>query len=129
MKKEKMAKLFLEELAKLPNVQFTCEKIGVSRNTVYRWRKEDSVFSENMDQAITEGIAFVNDMAEGQLLNLIKNKEFTAIRFWLAHRHSAYRTKSEVIIKKEDDELSDEQKQIVAGALKNVGLLEIDNET
>lgn len=71
MKKNKFQDQFLDELRKVPIVQVACEKTGLSRNSVYRWRKDDKEFLKNMDTALTEGVALVNDMSESQLLTLI----------------------------------------------------------
>jgi len=90
MKKPKYSKKFLEELRKVPIVQVACEKVGVSRNTVYRWKREDKDFAKQFDAALADGVEFVNDMSESQLLQLIKEKNFSAVRFWLTSRHSAY---------------------------------------
>lgn len=118
MKKSKSAKQFLLELAKVPIVQVACEKAGLSRNTVYRWRKEDKDFEKKMDQALVDGVALVNDMSESQLLTLIKEKNFPAVRFWLNKRHPAYKDKLEVTRMGAIDELTPEQEATVRQALE-----------
>jgi hypothetical protein len=93
----------------------------VRKQPVYRWRKEDKEFAKKMDEALANGISFVNDMSESQLLSLIKDKNYQALSFWLRHRHDAYKTKVEVsgtITTK--DELTEEQEQIVRKALSMV---------
>jgi len=118
MKKNKSAKEFLLELAKVPIVQVACEKTGLSRNTVYRWRKDDTNFANKMDKALVDGVALVNDMSESQLLTLIKEKNFPAVRFWLNKRHPAYRDKLEVERTEQIDELTPEQEATVRQALE-----------
>ena len=121
MKKDKSQAPFLLELEKVPIVQIACEKTGVSRNSVYRWRKEDKEFSRKMDEALANGISFVNDMSESQLLSLIKDKSYQALSFWLRHRHDAYKTKVEVTGRITTvDELTEEQEKIVRKALSMV---------
>ena len=71
-KKKKVRNIFLAELKKVPIVQVACEKTGISRNSIYRWKREDKNFSKAMDKALAEGEALVNDMSESQLLTLIK---------------------------------------------------------
>ena len=44
-----------------------------------------------MNDAIAEGEEFINDFSESQLLTLIQEKQFPAIRFWLTHRHPKYK--------------------------------------
>jgi len=118
MKKNKVQNQFFEELMKIPIIQVACEKIGVSRNSVYRWRKEDKKFAQKMDTAMSEGVAFVNDMSESQLLTMIKEKNWSAISFWLKHRNNNYKDKIEITTKEEDEDLTPQQKKIVRNALK-----------
>lgn len=117
MKKNKLQDKFFEELKTIPIIQVACEKTGVSRNSVYRWKKEDKSFSKKMDQAMSEGVAFVNDMSENQLLVLIKEKNWSAISFWLKHRNDNYKEKIEITTKEEDEQLSPAQKKIIKNAL------------
>lgn len=118
MKKNKYQKQFLEELARIPIVQVACDKTSLSRNSVYRWRKEDAAFSKQMDEALTEGVALVNDMSESQLLNMIKEKNWPAISFWLRHRNENYKNKLEITSKDDPGELTPSQAKIVKQALK-----------
>ena len=118
MKKPKYSKKFLGELRKVPIVQVACEKVGVSRNTVYRWKREDKDFAKQFDEALADGVEFVNDMSESQLLQLIKEKNFSAVRFWLNKRHPAYKDKLEVTRIGEIEELSPEQEATVRKALE-----------
>ncbi len=76
-----------------------------------------------MDEALAEGEAMVNDMSEGQLLSLIREKNFPAISFWLRKRNPRFRDKLEVTGQIEHiEELSPEQKEALkkAWALKGV---------
>lgn len=118
MKKIKYQDQFLDELKKVPIVQVACEKTGLSRNSVYRWRKEDKVFAENMDQALKEGEDLVNDMSESQLLTLIKEKSYQAISFWLRHRNVKFKDKIEITTKQDIEALSPEQELVVREALR-----------
>ena len=118
MKKNKLKDSFFTELAKVPIVQVACEKTGISRNSVYRWKKEDKSFALAMDKALSEGVAFVNDMSESQLLTMIKEKNYSAISFWLRHRNDNYRNKLEITTVEEDEEMTPSQKKTVRNALK-----------
>jgi len=117
MKKNKLKNTFFEELKKVPIVQVACEKTGISRNSVYRWRKEDTIFAKEMDKAIIDGISFVNDMSESQVLTMIKEKNWSAISFWLKHHHSAYKNKLEVTTIIPQEELTPEQETLIREAL------------
>ncbi|TXH01633.1 MAG: hypothetical protein E6P95_01470 [Candidatus Moraniibacteriota bacterium] len=118
MKKNKFQDQFLHELRKVPIVQVACEKSGLSRQSVYRWRKDDKDFLKKMDEALAEGVALVNDMSESQLLNLIKEKNYPAISFWLRHRNDNYKNKLEITSIDDGDELTPEQAKVVKQALK-----------
>jgi len=129
-KKKKGRKIFLEELRKVPIVLVACEKTGISRNSVYRWKKEDKIFSKDMDEALADGEALVNDMSESQLLTLIKEKNFSAIRFWLNHRNPKFRDKVEVTSKFDDsEELTPSQAEIVRKALQLAEILPLNNKS
>lgn len=118
MKKIKLQDQFFEELAKVPIVQVACEKTGVSRNSVYRWKKEDPVFAKKMEKALADGVALVNDMSESQMLTMIKEKNWSAISFWLRHRNDNYKDKIEVITKEESEALTPSQAKVVRQALR-----------
>jgi hypothetical protein len=62
--------------------------------------------------------ALVNDMSESQLLTLIKEKNYSAISFWLRHRNDNYKERIEVTTREENEALSPEQAKIVRNALK-----------
>lgn len=119
MKKNRVKGEFLEQLRKVPIVQVACERVGISRNTVYRWRKEDSAFCKEMDIAIAEGEALVNDMSESQLISMIREKSWPAISFWLRKRSPKFRDRIEVTTNSApQDELSPEQETVVKEALR-----------
>ena len=118
MKKNKFQDQFLDELRKVPIIQVACEKTGLSRNSVYRWKRTDKSFAKKMDDALVEGVALVNDMSESQLLTLIKEKNYSAISFWLRHRNDNYKDKIEITTKEDNQALTPSQAKIVKQALK-----------
>ena len=71
MKRYKREKAFLEEIRTVPNISLACEKVGLSRNTVYRWCKEDPAFKVRLDEAINTGTESINDLAESKLISYI----------------------------------------------------------
>lgn len=118
MKKNKFQDQFLDELTKVPIIQVACEKSGLSRNSIYRWKKEDPTFARKMEEAFSQGVALVNDMSESQLLTLIKEKSYPALSFWLRHRNDNYKDRLEVTTKEESQELTPTQAKIVKQAMK-----------
>lgn len=126
MKKQRVQKLFIEQLRRVPIVQAVCEKLDISRAIVYVWRKEDSKFQKEMDAALDEGESLVNDLSESVLLQRIKNGELPPATFWLRHRHPKFKNKVEVdaTIRAPREELTPEQDEAVKRALALAGLLE-----
>lgn len=133
MKKNKIRDSFLEQLKKVPIIQVACEKVGISRNSIYRWKNEDEKFKQAMEEALAEGEALVNDMSESQLLSLIREKNWPAISFWLRHRNPKFKDRVEITTKNGDDEkLTPEQEHTVRESLKLasiIPLVEINNLT
>ena len=127
MKKNKVKNSFLEELRKVPIVQVACEKTGISRTSVYRWHNDDEEFKAEMDKALADGEALINDMSESQLLSLIKERNFAAISFWLRHRNDRFKDKVEVTAKiQNNSELTPEQEVAVREALKLASILPLE---
>ena len=60
-------------------VSAACHKVGISRQTHYRWLEED----ENYTKDVNELKNFALDFAEGKLLECIKNNRETSIIFYL----------------------------------------------
>lgn len=125
MKTNKNKELLIAQLKKTPVVQVACEKAGIGRATFYRWKQEDQDFATKTDEALMEGSSLVNDVAESQLMSAIRDKNLTAIIFWLKHHHPNYATKVEVTarLKADNEILTPEQEAIVTRALKLAALL------
>lgn len=121
---------FLEKLAKTPIVEVACKQAGLPRTTYYRWRKEDEAFAVACNEAIATSSDLINDMAESQLISAIKEKNLTAIMYWLRHHHRAYRTRIEVDARIEaiQQELTPEQVETVSQALRLAGLIDKSEE-
>lgn len=113
--------LLIEQLRRTPIIQVACEKIGVGRASYYRWRKDDEDFAKACDEAMTEGVELVSDLAESKLINAIKEQNHGAISFWLRHRHPAYAEKLQIRAKVETDtSLTPEQEELVRRALAHI---------
>lgn len=125
MKTDKNKQLLIKQLKKTPIIQIACEKINIGRATFYRWKKDDENFSTQVDEALLHGNELVNDMAESQLMSAIRDKNLTAIIFWLKNHHQSYATKIEVTakLKHDDEQLTPEQEALVMKALKLASVL------
>ena len=117
-------KRLLAHLEKTPIVEAACKKAGLPRSTYYRWRKDDEDFANLCDETIDLSVGRINDLAESQLINAIKNQNMTAITFWLKHHHGKYRNRLEIDarIQAVQQELTPEQAEVVARALQLSGL-------
>lgn len=109
-----------EQLRKVPVVQVACERAGVSRASYYRWLKEDKEFAAEAEKALGDGIEFISDMSEAQLIVLIKEKKLPAIALWLRTHRDKYRNRLEVDAKLElvQERLTPEQEATLEKALK-----------
>jgi SOS-response transcriptional repressor LexA len=111
----------LEHLKNIPIIEIACKKSGVSRSTFYRWRNDDHIFLRQTEEAMQNGIELMNDMAESQLISLIKEKKFQSIQFWLRHNHQRFllKEKENSLFKpKKDLPLSKEQEKVLKEATK-----------
>jgi len=110
-------------LKEMPIIEVAVKRVGVSRDTFYRYKAEDKVFAKQSEEALSQGIEFLNDMSESQLVALIKDKSWQAIQFWLRHHHPRYTDKLEISGKIDSEEkLSPEQTAIVRAALRLANL-------
>ncbi len=121
MKKDRVQKLLLDQLRRVPILEVACEKANVSRMSVNRWRKDDKEFDKAVTEAMNEGDAFLNDLTESQLISLIKDKHWPAISFWLRTRNPKFKEKIEIsgqITHREQRELTPEEIELRKEALR-----------
>lgn len=90
MKRHKKEAAFLEEMTRIPNVSLACERVGLSRNTIYRWCKEDPEFKERLEAAEKAGVESINDLAESKLIGHLNNGNLRAIQYWLDNHKNNY---------------------------------------
>ena len=116
---KKNKELLLAQLKRTPIVQLACEKISIGRATYYRWKAKDKKFSKLAEESIQEGSLLINDMAESQLLSAIKDKNMTAIIFWLKHHHPTYETRIEIRSgnRMDKEKLTKRQEEVIKQAL------------
>jgi len=121
-------KLVVEKLKVSPIVQIACKKVGISRSTYYRWKKDDPKFAQKANKTLREGTELISDMAESQLINQIRNGNMTGLIFWLKHHREAYETRLKVKVNSDHEEsLTKEQQDLIERALA-IANLRIKNE-
>lgn len=125
MKQDKLKNSLIEQLKEMPILQFAFKKVGISRASYYRWRK-DPKFAKEADAAIAEGEALITDLSESQLISLIRDRNFPALNLWLKSHHPKYGDKVELTghLNIKEEPLTPEQKELVEKALELAGLLE-----
>lgn len=125
---EKDKQTVLEMLKETPIVAAACKKSGIGRATYYRWRRDDKQFLRHVEDAMAQGFELINDLSEGQIVTLIKEKKMPAITLWLKHHHPRYGSKANSytpIVTAED--LTAEEQKIVLEALSLVSGKSIGN--
>ena len=60
-----------------------CRAAGVSRQCYYEYMRHDPEFKNEVDTTITDAVEMALDFTEGKLMNLVNDKEFSAICFFL----------------------------------------------
>ena len=105
MKRHKLQHKFLEELEKIPNITYACGKVGLSRQTIYRWRKEDKNFDNSFNKAILLGIDSMGDLAHSKLIENVKKGNQRAIEFSIKKYKSSYTDLENVKPDKKIDEV------------------------
>ena len=120
VRQSKLKKAALEQLRRTPIMEVVCDKVGINRTTLYRWIKASPIFAREVETAIVEGRFLVSDIAESQVLSLIKEGEMNAIRFWLTNNSPRYANKLELSgsVTNTEKELSAEQKALIKKAFK-----------
>lgn len=79
--------IFLDALRDGNSVAYSAKKAGVTRKTMYVWRKADAEFSEAWDEALDEG----TDGLEDEAIKRAKNGSDTLMIFMLkARRREVY---------------------------------------
>jgi hypothetical protein len=90
MKRFRHENAFLEQIKTIPNISLACEKVGLARNTIYRWCHEDPDFKNRLDEALGNGVESVNDLAESKLITQINSGNMQAIKYWLDNNKKNY---------------------------------------
>jgi transposase len=82
---------FIKILEEAPFISYAAKKSGISRATIYRWKKNNPEFREQLEKALNSGREHLVDIAEMALVEKIKGKDMTAIKFFLQHNDKRYR--------------------------------------
>ena len=124
IRQDKLRQALLEQLRRFPIREVAYEKVGISRMTCGRWRKSSKKFAEEIDAAMNEGREFINDLAESQVITLIRQGEIKAVRLWLQHNNSRYANKLELsgVVETKEILMTKAEKALRLQALKHSSL-------
>ena len=90
MKNKKDRKKFLDTLRDFPIVSVAAKRSGIDKSQIYRWRKKDKEFSDEMDKCLIQGRDSINDLAESQVISAIRNGNERMTKFWLENNCKRY---------------------------------------
>ncbi len=93
MKKLRLEQRLIEEIEKTENVSSACERVGLSRNSFYRWMLTDPNFAEKVNLAMEMGNLSLCDLAHSKLVTNINKGDPRAIEFQLKNRDPRYKPK------------------------------------
>lgn len=82
---------FLQILSEVPLIAPACKKAGISRATIYRWMKSNPDFRASVEEAQKSGRRNLEDAAESTILTLIREKNFSAAKYYLEHNSDRYK--------------------------------------
>ena len=116
----KLKQVLLEQMKRTPTIEQSCQKVGVSRMTVYRWAKTSRRFAQEVENALHQGREFVSDVAETQMFSLISQGKSDMIKYFLSHNNPRYRDKLELsgMVATKDEPLTTTQKTLIRKALQ-----------
>ncbi len=115
-KTKKLLNKLAEEIEKTPVIQIACDKFGISRNTFYRWMKEEKSFLIRINEAMSLGNGLVSDVAISNVLEGIKRKDAMYTKYWLSHRHPDFRRP--FVFKVDSDDLINHFRSTMEGVKK-----------
>jgi hypothetical protein len=125
IRKVKQKEMFLEHIKKVPIIQICAEKVNLNRSTFYRWYKSDRKFAKAVDLAIQEGVSMINDLAQSQIIQAMKERNLTACMYWLNHKSQDFANKLQVSgnLEMKKDELTKEQEKDIKRALELASMI------
>lgn len=90
-------KKLIQELEQNPTMSVACAKTGISRQTAYRWKKENPELESQILKAQDMGIEALCDLAENKLFYNINKGNQRAIEYFLGtHKEKYYRPRKPI---------------------------------
>ena len=84
---------FLKILEDHPYIGLAAKKAGISRASVYRFKKSDPGFKKKVEEALELGSTINGEIAESQMMKLVRTGHFGATKFVLERTNRKYMIK------------------------------------
>jgi hypothetical protein len=102
-KRDSQKKRFIEALAAQGTVFHAAQAAGVSRNTAYRWRRDDLEFAFRWDEAHEQAV----DEVESSLYQKALSGDTVCMIFYLKAHRPIYRDKLNIDLKQVQSEIQE----------------------
>lgn len=102
LNKRKALKELVKELEKNYLLQHACNKLGLTRSTIYRWMRENEEFAISLRASQAVGRRYMSDYVESKLFKNIEDQDQRAIEFWLKNNNERYRSHEKAMEQKID---------------------------
>src|SRR5829696_6811049 len=102
-RRDRQKKRFIETLTAQGTVSHAAQAAGVSRNTAYRWRREDLEFAEAWDEAHENAV----DAVESSLYQKALSGDTICMIFYLKGHRPIYRDRLNIDIKQVKSEVEE----------------------
>lgn len=124
VRQDKFRAALLAQLERTPIIELACDKVKVSRTTFYRWVHANKDFAKDVEKSLVTGREFINDLAESQVISLIRQGEIAAMRLWLQHNSHRYANKLELTgtVTTKEEPLTKMEKALLRKAFKHSSL-------
>lgn len=124
VRQDKFRMALLAQLERTPIIELACDKADISRTTFYRWLHESKAFAKDVEKSLVTGREFINDLAESQVISLIRQGEIKAVRLWLTHNSARYANKLELTgtVTTKEEPLTKMEKVLLRKAFKHSSL-------
>lgn len=130
----------IEILNENPLVTYACKKVGIGRNTFYRWVRSNPDFKREVEHALSLGRGQWVDTAEAALMKAIRDGNLGAIKFFLTHNDRRYINKRTVYVEPLDEKefaklewmkrnrpIDPDHMKKIMHAMKNLGVVKIED--
>ncbi len=77
-------------LSQVHVVTAVCQKVNITPKTFYKWKKEDSKFAQQTDEAVRESVDIISSQAKINIIQAIKNGNLSASKMWLSVHDPAF---------------------------------------